>query len=64
MRGDSANREVVARCLQRGAHAIAALAHRGVRQTDGVEVILVALDAGAIDLNLDDVGIDPVDRSA
>jgi hypothetical protein len=29
-----------------------------------VEVILIALDTGAIDLDLNDVGIDPVDGSA
>ncbi len=62
--GDLRGRNVVAAILQRGAHAVAALAHRGVGQADGVEVVLIALDAGAVDLHLNDVGVDAVDRGA
>lgn len=55
---------VVAAVFQRGADAVTALADLGVGQADGVEVVLIALDAGAVDLDLDDVGIDAVTRGA
>jgi len=35
-----------------------------VGQADGVEVILVGLDAGAIDFHLNDIGVDAIDRGA
>jgi len=54
----------VAAVLQRGAYAVAALAHSGIGQANGVKVILVGLDAGTIDLHLNNVGVDAVDRGA
>lgn len=55
---------VVSAVLERGADPVAALAHRGVGQTHRVEVVLIALATGAIDFDLDDVGIDSVDSGA
>ena len=46
------------------ARAVAALAHGGVGEADRVEMILIGLDAGAVDLDLDDVGVDAVDGGA
>ena len=57
-------RDVVAAVLQRGADAVAALADCGIGQADGVKVVLVGLDAGAVDFHLDDVGVDAVDGGA
>jgi hypothetical protein len=57
-------RDVVTAILQRGANAVAALAYGGIGQADGVEVALIALDAGAVDFHLNDVGVDPVDGGA
>ncbi len=62
--GDVRGGNVIAAVLQRGADAVAALAHRGVGQADGVEVVLIALDAGAVDFHLNDVGVDAVDGGA
>ena len=62
--GDVGGRDVVAAVLERGADAIAAFADGSVGQVDGVEVILVALDAGAVDFDLNNVGVDVVDRGA
>ena len=56
--------DVVTAVFQRGADAVAALAHGSVGQSDGVEMILIALDAGAVDFHLNDVGVDPVDGGA
>ena len=36
---------VIAAILQRGADTLAAFAHRGIRQADGLEVVFRALDA-------------------
>jgi hypothetical protein len=55
---------VVAAVLEGGADAVAAFADGGVGQADGVEMILVGLDAGAIDLYLNNVGVDPIDGGA
>ena len=62
--GDVRGRDVVAAVLQRGADAVAAFAHGGIGQADGVEVVLIALDAGAVDFDLNDVGVDAVDGGA
>ena len=62
--GDVGGGNVVAAVLQRGADAVAALADGGVGQADGVEVVLIALDAGAVDFDLNDVGVDAVDGGA
>ena len=59
--GDVGGRNVVAAVLQRRADAVAAFAHRGVGQADGVKVVFVLLDAGDVDLDLNDVGVDAVD---
>jgi hypothetical protein len=50
--------------LDGGADAVAALAHGGVGQADGMEVILVGLDSGEVDLDVDDVRVNAVDSSA
>src|ERR1022692_3888373 len=47
-----------------GADAVAALADGGVGQADRVKMVLIALDAGAIDFHLNNVGIDAVDGGA
>ena len=62
--GDVGGRNVVAAVLQRGADPVAAFAHRGVGQSDGVEVIFIGLDAGDVDLDLNDAGIDAIHRGA
>jgi len=62
--GDMRGRDVVPAVFQRGADAVTALAHGGVGQANGVEVVLIALDAGAVDFHLNDVGIDAVDGGA
>ena len=62
--GDEGGRNQVAGVLDGGADAVAAFAHGGVGQADGVEVILVRDDAAVVDLDIDEVGIDAVDRGA
>jgi hypothetical protein len=52
---------IVAAIFQGGADAVAAFAHGGVGKADGVEVVLVGLDAGAVDFYLNDVGVDAID---
>jgi hypothetical protein len=47
-----------------GTHAVAALTHSSVRQADGVKVVLVSLDAGDIHLDLNDAGVDAINRGA
>ena len=44
------------------AHPVATLAHRRVGQAHGVKMIFHHLDAGEVDLDVDDVSIDAVDR--
>src|ERR1700686_2594514 len=61
---DVGGRDVVAAVLQRGADAVAAFAHSCVRQADGVEVVLIALDARAVDFYLNNIGIDAVNCCA
>ena len=56
--------ECRAAVLQRGADAVPALAYCRIGQADGMEVVLMALDAGAVDFDLDEVGVDAVDRCA
>src|SRR5712692_11992187 len=62
--GDLSGRDVVAAVFQRRAYAVTALAHGRVGQADGVEVIFGSLDAGNINLNLNDAGIDAIHRRA
>ena len=62
--GDMRGRNVVSAVFEGGANAVAALADGGVGEADGVEVILITLDAGAVDLHLNNVGVDAVDRGA
>ena len=52
---------VVSAVLESSFDAIAALAHSGVGETDGVEMVLVGFDAGDVDFYLDYVGIDSID---
>jgi hypothetical protein len=55
---------VVSAIAQGGAYAVAALADGGIGQADGVEMVVVGLDPGDVDLDLDDVGVDSVDYGA
>jgi hypothetical protein len=62
--GDVRGGNVVSAILEGGAHSIAAFAHRCVGQPHSVEMILVSPDAGAVDLHLNNIGIDAVDGGA
>jgi hypothetical protein len=58
-------RDIVAGILQRRPNALAALAHRRIRQPDRHEVVAVIQPyARDIDLDLDDIGIDAVHSGA
>src|SRR5580698_1366039 len=46
------------------AHSIAALAHCGIRQANGVEMILHQLDTGDVHLDFNDAGVDAEHRGA
>jgi hypothetical protein len=58
--GDVRGRDIVAAVAESGAHPVAAFAHGGVGQTHGVKVVFIGLDAGDVDLNFDDAGVDTV----
>ncbi len=62
--GDVRRRHVEPGVLDGGADAVAALAHGGVGQADGMEVILIGLDSGEVDLDVNDVRVNAVDSSA
>jgi hypothetical protein len=62
--GDVGQWNIVSAISQRGADTIAAFAHGGVGQTDCVKVVLVALNARNVHLNLNDAGINAVHRRA
>ena len=62
--GDVRGWNQVARVLDGGAHAVAALAHSGVGKADGVEVIFVSNHAAVVDLDVDEVGVDAIDSCA
>jgi len=62
--GDEGGRNQIAGVLDGRAHAVAALAHRGVRQADGVEDILLHHCPAIVHLDIDEVGIDAVDSRA
>jgi hypothetical protein len=53
-------RNIKAGILDRRSHAISTLAHRGVRQPHRVKMILVRLDSGKINFNIDNVRVDAV----
>ena len=57
-------RNQVAGVFDGGADAVAALAHGGVGQADGVEVVLLGDDAAVVDLDVNEVGVDAVDGRA
>ena len=61
--GDVRRRHVEAGVLDGGAHAVAAFAHGGVGQADGVKVIFLGL-CRRVDFDVDDVRVDAVDSSA
>ena len=61
---DLRGRNVVTAIFQRGADAVAAFSNGGIGEADGVEVVLVGLDARAVDLDLDDVGVDALNGGA
>jgi hypothetical protein len=54
-------RNVAAAVLQSGADSVRL--SRAIGQADGIEVVLIALDA-AVDFAQDDVGVDDVGRAA
>src|SRR5208337_3022997 len=62
--GGRSGRDVVAAVLQRRADAFAALANRGVGQADRGEGVVLGLDGGDINLDLDEAGIDAIYGSA
>ncbi len=62
--GDVRGRNQVAGVLDGRADAVAALAHRGVGQAHGVEVILVADHATIVHLDINEVGVDSVNSRA
>ena len=62
--GDAGGRKVEAGVLDGGADAVAALADGGVGQADDAEGLLLLLDSGEVDFYIDQVRVDPVDRSA
>jgi hypothetical protein len=57
-------RNQVAGVLDGGADAVAALAHCGVGQADGVKVVLIGDHAAVVDFNIDEVGVDAVNGRA
>src|SRR5271157_4212790 len=62
--GDVGGRYQVTGVLNGGADAVAALAHRGVGQADGVEVVLVGDNAAVVHLDIDEVGVNSVNSRA
>jgi hypothetical protein len=62
--GDVRGRNQVAGVLDGRADAVAALAHGGVRQADGVEDVLFRNHAAIVHLDIDEVGVDSVDSRA
>jgi len=56
--------DVVTAVAECGADTVAAFAHGRVGQADGVELIFGGLDAGYVDFDFDDVGIDAIDGGA
>ncbi len=62
--GDEGGRNQVAGVFDGGADAVAALAHGGVGESDGVEVVLIGNDTALVDFDIDQVGINAVDGSA
>ena len=57
-------RNVVSAILQRGSHALAALAHGSIGQANGGETFVICLDPGDIDFHVDHIGINPINGSA
>ena len=54
----------VAGVLDGGADTVAALAHGGVGQADGVEDVLLRNDAAVVHLDINEIGVDSVDSRA
>jgi hypothetical protein len=59
--GDVGRRNQVSGVLHRRPHAVAALAHRRIRQTDGVKMVFFGNGSAEVYLDIDEVGIDAVD---
>jgi hypothetical protein len=57
-------RNVVATVLECRPHTVAAFAYRSVRETYGVKVLFTRFNGRNINLNFNDVGIDPIDGGA
>ena len=55
---------IVAAIFQRGADAVAAFAHRSIGQSDGVKVVSSVLMPETVDFNLNEVGVDSINRGA
>jgi hypothetical protein len=62
--GDVRGRDLVAGVFDSGAHAVAALAHGGVGQADGVEDFRLRDHAAIVHLDINEIGIDAVDSRA
>ena len=61
--GDASGGDVEAGVLDGGADAVATLAYGGVAKPYGVEDLFFKLDAGEINLDVDNVGIDSINCS-
>ena len=57
---DVRGRDVVAAIFQCSPYPVAALPHRRIRQPHRMELFLIQLDIGKINLNIDDVGVNPI----
>jgi len=57
-------RDQITGVLDGGAHAVPALAHRGIGQTHGMEMVLIRDHAAVIDLDVDQIGVDAVNGCA
>jgi hypothetical protein len=62
--GDVGGGEVEAGVADGGADAVAGFTDGGIGEADGVEVVILRFDSGEIDFDVNDVGVDAVDRGA
>src|SRR5215472_8450996 len=62
--GDLGLRDLKTAVPQGGADALATLTYRSVGQTDGLKVVFGVADIADVDLNFNDVGVNPVDCGA
>jgi hypothetical protein len=64
IQGDMRRRDVVAAVAECGPDTVAAFPHGCVGQAHGVRVIFAGLDAGDVDLNLNDAGVNALNGGA